>query len=50
MTGPADTTPDMLCRAAAIGRQAGLQFVYAGNQPGGWATSRTPRVHTAASP
>ena len=34
MTGPADTTPDMLRRAAAIGRQAGLQFVYAGNQPG----------------
>ena len=34
MTGPADTTPDMLRRAAAIGRQAGLHFVYAGNQPG----------------
>ncbi|MCH7747645.1 MAG: AmmeMemoRadiSam system radical SAM enzyme [Acidobacteria bacterium] len=34
MTGPADTTPDMLRRAAGIGRQAGLQFVYAGNQPG----------------
>ena len=33
MTGPADTTPDMLRRAAAIGRHAGLQFVYAGNRP-----------------
>ena len=34
MTGPADTTPHMLRRAAVIGRQAGLHFVYAGNQPG----------------
>ena len=34
MTDRADTTPDMLRRAAAIGREAGLQFVYAGNQPG----------------
>ena len=34
MTGPAETTPDMLLRAAAIGRHAGLHFVYAGNQPG----------------
>ena len=34
MTGPAETTPDMLRRAAEIGRQAGLRFVYAGNQPG----------------
>ena len=34
MTDPANTTPDMLRRAAAIGREAGLQFVYAGNQPG----------------
>jgi pyruvate formate lyase activating enzyme len=28
------TSPAMLMRAAAIGRQAGLQFVYAGNLPG----------------
>ena len=34
MTSPADTTPDMLRRAAAIGREAGLGFVYAGNRPG----------------
>ncbi len=34
MTGPAETTPDMLGRAAAIGRHAGLHFVYAGNRPG----------------
>ena len=33
MTDTAETTPDMLRRAAAIGRKAGLQFVYAGNRP-----------------
>jgi pyruvate formate lyase activating enzyme len=34
MTDPPDTTPDTLLRAAAIGRRAGLKFVYAGNLPG----------------
>lgn len=34
MNDPADTTPAMLLRAAAIGREAGLRFVYAGNAPG----------------
>ena len=34
MVDPADTTPDMLCRAALAGREAGLKYVYAGNQPG----------------
>ncbi len=34
MTSPEDTTPEMLRRAAAIGRDAGLRFVYAGNLPG----------------
>jgi len=34
MTDPADTTPEMLLRAAAIGRRAGLKFIYAGNLPG----------------
>jgi pyruvate formate lyase activating enzyme len=34
MTDPADTTPEMLKHAAAIGRDAGLRFVYAGNMPG----------------
>lgn len=29
-----DTTADMLCHAAGIGRQSGLRFVYAGNVPG----------------
>ena len=34
LTDPDDTTPDMLIRAARIGREAGLRFVYAGNIPG----------------
>jgi pyruvate formate lyase activating enzyme len=34
MTGPENTTPAMLRRAAALGTSAGLRFVYAGNQPG----------------
>ena len=34
MTDPADTTPDMLQRAARIARESGLRYVYAGNQPG----------------
>ena len=34
MTDPADTTPAMLLRAAGIAREAGLRYVYAGNQPG----------------
>jgi pyruvate formate lyase activating enzyme len=34
MTDAANTTPAMLERAAAIGRQAGLRYIYAGNLPG----------------
>jgi pyruvate formate lyase activating enzyme len=34
MTDPSDTTPAMLLRAARIGQEAGLRYVYAGNQPG----------------
>ena len=34
MTDPPDTTPVMLLRAARIGREAGLRYVYAGNAPG----------------
>ena len=33
MTDPANTTPAMLLRAR-IGQEAGLRYVYAGNQPG----------------
>jgi pyruvate formate lyase activating enzyme len=34
MTSPADTRPRDLLRAAAIGREAGLRYIYAGNLPG----------------
>jgi len=34
MTDQRDTTTEDLLRAAAIGREAGLRFVYAGNLPG----------------
>ena len=34
LTDPPDTDAKTLLRAAAIGRAAGLQFVYAGNRPG----------------
>jgi pyruvate formate lyase activating enzyme len=34
MTDPVNTTPAMLLRAARIGRDAGLRYVYAGNLPG----------------
>jgi pyruvate formate lyase activating enzyme len=34
MEGPAPTPPATLIRAASIGRQAGLRYVYAGNLPG----------------
>lgn len=33
MTGPEDTRPETLIRAAQIGRRAGLHYVYAGNLP-----------------
>jgi pyruvate formate lyase activating enzyme len=34
MTGPRNTPPEMLKRAAELGRRAGLRHVYAGNLPG----------------
>jgi pyruvate formate lyase activating enzyme len=34
MTGPRPTQPDDLRRAAELGAEAGLRFVYAGNAPG----------------
>ena len=34
MTSPRDTRPGDLVRAAAIGREAGLRYIYAGNLPG----------------
>jgi pyruvate formate lyase activating enzyme len=35
MTDASNTTPSMLLRAARIGQDAGLRYVYAGNLPGG---------------
>jgi pyruvate formate lyase activating enzyme len=34
MISPDDTRPEDLLRAAAIGREAGLRYIYAGNLPG----------------
>ena len=34
MTDPENTTPEMLLRAAEIGKQAGLRYIYAWNLPG----------------
>ncbi|MGH9862911.1 MAG: AmmeMemoRadiSam system radical SAM enzyme [Candidatus Acidiferrales bacterium] len=34
MTDPENTTPEMLLRAADIGKQAGLRYIYPGNLPG----------------
>jgi pyruvate formate lyase activating enzyme len=34
MTDPESTPPETLMRAAEIGKQAGLRFIYAGNLPG----------------
>ncbi len=45
MTGVGGTTPTQLLRAAEIGREAGLNYVYAGNLPGmlnGWENTCCP--------
>jgi pyruvate formate lyase activating enzyme len=34
MTDPEGTSPEMLMRAAEIGKRSGLRFIYAGNLPG----------------
>jgi pyruvate formate lyase activating enzyme len=47
--GPGSTSPRMLRKAAEIGREAGLRFVYAGNLPGRvgeWEDTRCPRCGT----
>ena len=42
MNDPENTTPEMLMRAAEIGRRNGLRYVYAGQPPG---TGRRSRTH-----
>jgi pyruvate formate lyase activating enzyme len=46
MTSPEDTTPDDLMRAANIGRQAGLRYIYAGNLPGRVGDLENTRCHS----
>ena len=46
MTDERDTSPEDLLRAAEIGQQAGLRYIYAGNLPGRigrWEDTRCPR-------
>jgi pyruvate formate lyase activating enzyme len=48
MTGPSATTAAQLIRAAEIGREEGLRFVYAGNAPGRvgpWEKTWCPKCH-----
>jgi pyruvate formate lyase activating enzyme len=45
MTDPENTTPETLMRAAEIGAEAGLRYIYAGNLPGRvgpWEDTRCP--------
>jgi pyruvate formate lyase activating enzyme len=45
MTDPEDTPPETLLRAAEIGSNAGLHYIYAGNLPGDvgeWENTRCP--------
>jgi pyruvate formate lyase activating enzyme len=48
MTDPRDTQPEDLLRAAEIGRESGLRYIYAGNLPGmvgEWEDTRCPHCH-----
>jgi len=48
MTDPRDTSTEDLLRAAEIGRQSGLRYIYAGNLPGSvgqWEDTRCPHCN-----
>ena len=45
MTDPPATTPEMLLRAAQIGRRNGLRYVYTGNLPGDVGDNENTRCH-----
>jgi pyruvate formate lyase activating enzyme len=45
MSDPENTTPEMLMAAAAIGKDAGLRYVYAGNVPGQVGELENTRCH-----
>jgi pyruvate formate lyase activating enzyme len=50
MTEPDNTTSEMLIRAAEIGVEAGLHYVYAGNRPGevgNWENTSCPKCQTS---
>ena len=49
MNDPENTTPEMLMRAAAIARNAGLCYVYAGNLPGRVGDLENTRCHACAA-
>ena len=49
MQDPANTTPEMLLRAAAIADRAGLRYVYAGNLPGQVGELENTRCHQCST-
>ena len=49
MSDPENTTPEMLLNAAAIGKAAGLRYVYAGNIPGRVGDLENTRCHNCAA-
>jgi pyruvate formate lyase activating enzyme len=49
MNDPANTTPEMLLRAAAIGHGNGLKYVYAGNLPGRVGDLENTRCHACSA-
>jgi pyruvate formate lyase activating enzyme len=49
MNDPENTTPEMLLRAAAIARAAGLRYVYAGNIPGRVGDLENTRCHNCSA-
>jgi pyruvate formate lyase activating enzyme len=49
MSDPENTTPEMLMRAAAIAREAGLHYVYAGNIPGAVGDLEHTRCHACSA-
>jgi pyruvate formate lyase activating enzyme len=49
MSDPENTTPEMLRGAAAIGRDGGLRYVYAGNLPGRVGDLENTRCHKCSA-
>jgi pyruvate formate lyase activating enzyme len=49
MSDPDNTTPEMLMRAGALGKAAGLRYVYAGNLPGRVGDLEDTRCHQCSA-